>query len=77
MSPLRPSDKGLEIWGWKKGRAGVGKQERRKHRKLWPEGLPCDSKFGEELLTASFRARFRREKIPRSLPAAGNPQVMP
>lgn len=40
------------------------------------DGL-CDSKFGEELLTASFRARFRREKIPRRLPVAGNPQIMP
>lgn len=40
------------------------------------EGL-CDSKFGEELLTDSFRARFRREKIPRRLPVAGNPQIMP
>lgn len=36
-----------------------------------------DGKFGEELLTATFRARFRREKIPRRLPVAGNPQIMP
>lgn len=36
-----------------------------------------DGKFGEELLTATFRARFRREKIPRRLPVAGNPQTMP
>lgn len=37
----------------------------------------CDGQFGEELLTATFRARFRREKIPRRLPVAGNPQTMP
>lgn len=37
----------------------------------------CDGQFGEELLTATFRARFRREKIPRRLPEAGNPQIMP
>lgn len=40
MPPLRLSDKGLEVWGWKKGREGVGKQERRKDRKLWPEREP-------------------------------------
>lgn len=28
----------------------------------------CDGKLGKELLTASFRIRFRREEIPRRLP---------
>ena len=37
----------------------------------------CDGKFGEKLLTASFRARFKREKIPRRPPVAGNPRTMP
>lgn len=80
ISPIRLGDKGSEVWGWKKSRVGVGKQERRRDRKLWPqrEAWGCVMvNLVEELLTASFLPDSGKKRFREDYPVAGNPPNHP